>query len=316
MEQAQSLVFGPVPSRRLGRSLGINNLPCKTCSYACAYCQVGPTTALRSTRRAYYAPRLIERAVATRLAQAEAHAERVDYLTFVPDGEPTLDAHLGESIRRVKALGVRVAVVTNGSLLWHPQVRAELIAADWVSVKVDTVREATWRRLNRPYRRLRLARVLDGMWEFARWYTGTLTTETMLVAGVNDGDDEVAATAEYVRTLHPSSAYLLLPLRPPAEPWVQLPNQDTIARACTIMRETSVHVRCLTSDEEDTFSSVGDVADALLGIAAVHPMRAEAVQRLLERSGAEWAIVERLVQEGRLSRTTYRGRDFYRTAHA
>src|ERR1019366_1004365 len=107
--------YGPVPSRRLGKSLGINNIPAKVCTYSCPYCQVGRTTQMHNDRRFFYEPQDIFRDVQSRLAKAKEASERVDYLTFVPDGEPSLDVNLGKEIILLKALEVPVGVITNSS---------------------------------------------------------------------------------------------------------------------------------------------------------------------------------------------------------
>jgi len=99
-------VFGPVPSRRLGRSLGINNIPPKICSYSCVYCQLGRTLRMEIERRAFYEPEELIRAVRERVEELREGGERIDYLTFVPDGEPTLDSNLGEEIAALKDLGI------------------------------------------------------------------------------------------------------------------------------------------------------------------------------------------------------------------
>lgn len=145
------IAFGPVPSRRLGRSLGINNIPPKACSYSCIYCQVGPTTATETERRSFYPPEEVAKAVAARVKQLETEGACPDFLTFVPDGEPSLDENLGSAIDLIRSLALPVALITNGSLLWDATVRRDLTCADWVSVKVDTVREDVWRRINRPH---------------------------------------------------------------------------------------------------------------------------------------------------------------------
>ncbi|MBN1866791.1 PLP-dependent transferase [Candidatus Sumerlaeota bacterium] len=162
--------YGPVPSRRLGRSLGINNIPAKVCSYSCIYCQVGRTTRIRSDRRFFYDPNDVFRDVKSKLAKATEVGERVDYLAFVPDGEPTLDVNLGRESMLLKTLAVPVAAITNSSLLWRDDVREDLSRADWVSLKIDAVREPIWRRINRPHKAIRLSQVLDGMLAFAKTF--------------------------------------------------------------------------------------------------------------------------------------------------
>jgi len=161
------IAFGPIPSRRLGRSLGVNNIPAKVCSYACRYCQVGTTTEHSVEPRAFFDSGQIRAAVVAHLGRIRAAGQDADHLSFVPDGEPTLDSGLGESIAALRELGVPIAVITNGSLLWREDVRARLSAADLVSVKVDSVCEDVWRRVNGPHRDLDLKVILQGVREFA-----------------------------------------------------------------------------------------------------------------------------------------------------
>ena len=135
------IAFGPVPSRRLGRSLGINNIPPKVCSYSCAYCQVGKTIQMEAQRRPYYSPQEIYEEVKEKVESSRSQGLAIDYLTFVPDGEPTLDANLGKEIDMLKPLGIKMAVISNASLIWDESVREDLKKADWVSVKVDALDE-------------------------------------------------------------------------------------------------------------------------------------------------------------------------------
>jgi len=135
-------IFGPIPSRRLGRSLGINNIPPKACSYYCTYCQVGPTEETEIALRHFYGADYLVKLVKERVAQLKKQGEAIDHLSFVPDGEPTLDADLGETIDKLRPLGIKIAIITNGSLLWREDVRETLKKADWVSLKVDTVDES------------------------------------------------------------------------------------------------------------------------------------------------------------------------------
>jgi len=305
------IAFGPVPSRRLGRSVGINHIPPKTCSYACVYCQVGRTSQLRIARRAFYAEDDIVADVERKVDDARLAGETVDYLTFVPDGEPTLDVGLGRVIERLKPLGIKIAVITNGSLLWRADVRETLAAADWVSVKVDAVRPNIWRRINRPHRSLWLSAVLDGMLAFAEAYRGELVTETMLVRGVNEDAAHLADVASFLAQLQPAKAYLAVPTRPPVEPWVEPPPEAVINHAFQLLRGGVEHVELLIGYEGNAFASTGDLAEDLLSITAVHPMREDAVQELLARAGAEMSVVQSLIAQGQLVETTYDGHKFY-----
>jgi len=307
----EGCTFGPVPSRRLGRSLGINNIPAKTCTYSCVYCQLGRTPRMLARRQPFYDPGRIAREVEKRLAAATAAGEQVDFLAFVPDGEPTLDANLGRTIDLLKPLGVPVAVITNGSLLARDDVREDLSRADWVSLKVDAVDETLWRRVDRPHGGLALPDVLAGALAFAERYEGELVSETMLVGGLNDGERCVAGTAAFLARLQPSCAYLSVPTRPPAEPWVRCPDEGTVTRAYEQVAGVVARVELLTGYEGDAFAFTGDAEQDLLSITAVHPMREEAVAAFLERAGAPWAVVDGLLARGDLAATRYAGHTYY-----
>jgi wyosine [tRNA(Phe)-imidazoG37] synthetase (radical SAM superfamily) len=305
------ITFGPVPSRRLGRSLGINNIPPKACSYSCVYCQIGPTPAPETSPRVFYTPQAILRAVSERLEVLAQRGEPVDWLTFVPDGEPTLDTNLGATLDLLRPLGIPIAVISNASLAWRPEVRAALSKADWLSLKVDAVDPAIWRRVNRPHPDLRPEAILDGITHLAASFGGTLTTETLLVAGLNDGAASVSAVADFLATFEPEVAYLAVPTRPPAEPTVRPPDEATLTAAFQRLSARLPRVEYLIGYEGDAFAATGKVEDDLLGITAVHPLREEGLQALLAKAGAGWEIVERLLAAGALRCVDYQGHRFY-----
>ncbi len=305
------IAYGPVPSRRLGRSLGINNISPKLCSYACAYCQVGYTVEMRIDRREFYSVERIVGEVSARLDEVRLAGESVDYLSFVPNGEPTLDINLGGEIEELKKFGIPVAVITNSSLLDRPQARRELAFADWVSLKVDTVDEEVWRRLNRPHWLLQLPDILAGLEKFREIFTGTLVTETMLVAGVNDATAQTVGTAEFLSSLKPDRAYLSVPTRPPVAKWVRPPEAESLVRAHNVLTEHLAEVEYLMGYEGNSFSAAGDPQESLLATTAVHPMRSAAVKELLDRTGASWSLVEELLSENRLLETDYNGHRYY-----
>ncbi|MCB2224945.1 MAG: radical SAM protein [Actinobacteria bacterium] len=305
------ITFGPVPSRRLGRSVGVNNIPPKVCSYGCIYCQVGSTPERETRRRPFYPPEEIVAEVEARLRGASDRGERVDYLTFVPDGEPTLDLHLGETIASLRRFGVPIAVISNGSLLWDPGAAAAAAAADWVSVKVDAVTEEVWRRIDHPAPDLDLGRVLDGIRGFADAFEGTLCTETMLVSRVNDRPEIVEEVARFLSGLPVATAYLAVPTRPPAMPGVRAPDEASLNRAHGVFRRHLERVEYLVGYEGDAFASTGDLAADVLSIAAVHPLRASAVERMVAERGGAWDTIEGLVAAGSLVATDYGGERFY-----
>ena len=305
------ITFGPVPSRRLGRSLGINNIPPKHCSYSCVYCQVGTTHGTEIRPRPFYSPTEILRQVEQRLAALRAKDEAVDWLTFVPDGEPTLDSRLGETIDGLRGLGLPIAVISNASLIWLEEVRATLSRADWVSVKVDSTDESIWRRINRPNPGLELDRILDGIRAFARDGSGTLVSETMLVAGANDSQAGIDDLGGYLVDSGISRAYLAVPTRPPAIASVHGPDEAVLTRAHQQLEDRDIAVELLTGHEGADFACVGDFGREVLAITSVHPMRESALHALAAKARSDMSVVSGLLDSGQLRRVHHQGEAFY-----
>ncbi len=306
------IVYGPVPSRRLGYSLGINHIPPKHCSYSCVYCQVGRTTSLEVTRRQYYSVEMIIAEVAQKLNKCNSEGIQVDYLSLVPDGEPTLDINLGELIDQLKQFKTKVAVIANSSLLPDEVVRLELRKADWVSVKNDSVLENEWKAINRPHGKLNLSSILDAIIQFRNEYRGELVTETMLVSGVNDNAESINALASYLLKLSPNISYFSIPIRPPAEKWVEEPDTKRLVKLLEQIREKCDFVKPLFLPEEDEFVATGDFAQDVLAITSVHPIREVALRKLAAKVGCEWKIVEEMVNNGTLGCYHYGEDIFYR----
>ena len=308
------IVFGPVPSRRLGQSMGINHIPPKVCSYSCCYCQLGRTDKMQIERQEFYSPQIIRSEVEQKLQQLMQSGQRVDYLTFVPDGEPTLDLNLGTEIAMLKQFQKKIAVITNASLLWREDVRKDLAEADWVSVKIDAVDSDIWRKVDRPHGALDLSTILAGVVAFAREFKGQLVTETMLVDGLNDSTEALEKLADHLATVRPRNAYLLVPTRPPAERTVRRPSSARLLEAARAIRRAAggVTVEWITGDErEDGFFCTGDIVEDLLSITAVHPLRAEIVDEITKNRASGENLVEELVKQGLLLEFWYEGKKFY-----
>jgi wyosine [tRNA(Phe)-imidazoG37] synthetase (radical SAM superfamily) len=306
------IAFGPVPSRRLGRSLGINNIPDKVCSFACVYCQIGKTLRMELERRPFYEPEFIFREVEKKVNEAKERNERIDYITFVPDGEPTLDINLGREAELLKTLGIPLAILTNSSLIWREDVRVDLLKFDFASLKVDAVSEPIWRRVDRPHKSLSLEKILEGMLEFRKDFRGKVVTETMLIDGINYGN-EFVKIAEFLKELKPDKAYIAIPTRPPAEPWVKPAKEEVINHAYQVFSEAlgEERVEYLIGYEGNAFAFTGNVEEDLLSITAVHPMREDAVREFLKKANADWSVVEKLLNEGKLIELEYNGKKFY-----
>lgn len=302
------IAFGPVPSRRFGLSLGVNNIPPKHCTYSCIYCQVGRTIHIDIRRKEFYDPqRVVEEVV------RKAEEARPEVVTFVPDGEPTLDIHLEEEIRGIKeALDIPVAVITNSSLIFMEEVRKALSLADMVSVKVDAVTKRVWKLVNRPHPELDLDQILRGLLEFSSSFPGRLLTETMLVKGVNDGEGEAEKVGSFISQLDPDISYVAIPIRPPAEPWVEPPDERTLSTYYLTLKEASgVRVELLTGYEGPGFKVSDDPEEYLKATTAVHPIRLDFAKAFLREKGVDAdSLISRLVEEGILAVIEYRGKEF------
>jgi wyosine [tRNA(Phe)-imidazoG37] synthetase (radical SAM superfamily) len=305
------IAFGPVPSRRLGKSLGINNIPYKNCSYSCVYCQVGKTLEFKYIRKEYYKPGDIFGDVQELMVKTRKCGENIDYFAFVPDGEPTLDINLGDEIDLLKLLGYKIAVISNGSLLSHKDVQNDLIRADYVSLKIDTTDKEIWHKINRPHNSLNLDKIIEGMIEFSQKYKGKLVTETMLVDNINTSTINIEDLSNFISHLKPYKAFLAIPTRPPAEKWVKAPDEKTINSIFQIFREKVENVEYLIGYEGNEFISSGDIEKDLLNISAVHPMRSDAVKYLLDKAEASWQIIDNLIFKEKLKEVEYQGNKFY-----
>ena len=304
-------VFGTVPSRRLGRSLGINIIPHKTCSYDCVYCQLGRTCKLTSERKTFYKPEDVFNEVKKKIDLLNKSREKIDYLTFVSQGEPTLDINLAKTIDLLKGFNIKIAVITNSSLIQYKEVRELLNKADWVSLKIDTIREDWWKRINRPCDKLDLGKILEGIIAFAKTYDKILTTETMIVKNLNDKEEDIISLADFLKEVNPQKAYISIPIRPPAEKWVEKPDEEVIIMTYHLLREKVSSVEYLTGYEGNSFVSTGNIKEDLLAITSLHPMKEITVKKLLSMKDAGWYIIEELLRDKVLLKTPYKGENFY-----
>ena len=305
------IVFGPIPSRRLGRSLGINNIPPKVCSYSCVYCQVGITDSMSVHRRNFFPPEEIFDEVKNRVSQLRDADENIDYLSFVPDGEPTLDINLGRTIEKLKTFAIRIAVITNSSLLWDDTVKRDLMHADWICVKIDTVNSRIWHRINRPHNQLDFSNIIKGIEEFASSYKGILCTETMLIREVNDNRQSINETAQLISRVNPARAFILTPVRPPAENWVKAPDKDDLNTAGRIFNSYGIKAELLASSDEVNFTYSSNVENELLSIIAVHPMKEDAIKEFLSKANSNWDLIEQLIENKKIKKIDYSGSSFF-----
>lgn len=302
------IVFGSVPSRRLGRSLGINNIPFKFCTYSCIYCQLGRTSKLQIEREKFYNVKKIFNEVNKKIKELKG---KIDYITFVPDGEPTLDINIGKEIEILRKFGYKIAVITNSSLLWREDVRNDILKADLISLKVDAVDKNKWLRINRPFYSLNLGEIMKGIKIFSEVYGGKIITETMLIKGMNDENAHLQKIADFLAEINIAKSYISIPTRPPAERWVKKPDEETINKAYQIFSKKIKNVELLTGYEGNEFFVTKNVKENLLSILAVHPMRKDALTKFLKKAGKNWELIKELINEEEIVEVEYEGKKFY-----
>jgi wyosine [tRNA(Phe)-imidazoG37] synthetase (radical SAM superfamily) len=292
-------IFGPISSRRLGRSLGVNTIPLKTCNFSCTYCQLGETDHWIDERHDFFPP---EDIVAEISEAIQVHREEVDFLTFAGEGEPTLCLSLGRLIRQAKRLShIPVAVITNGSLLWREDVRNDLYPADLVMPSLDAANPDVFRRLNRPGRDVPIELIIKGVQDFGASFEGRYWIEVMLVDGVNDGDEELKELAGVLATAQPDRIVLNLPTRPPADGAVHLPGADRLRYARELFEPIAeVDYPMPMESQLQTELTQDDLLQALRS----HPLRVDQLEMINEDVEA---LIHRLEQDGRVERITRDG---------
>ncbi|MCX6362747.1 MAG: radical SAM protein [Actinobacteria bacterium] len=303
LEGRQQLVYGPVPSRRLGRSLGVDLVPLKTCSYDCVYCQLGRTTRKTVRRQRWVDPSDV-------VAQVRARLEsEPDVIALAGSGEPTLHAGIGDVIAGIKRLtDIPVAVITNGSLLGRPAVRRGLADADIVLPSLDAPDDSLFRLINRPHSTLRFDDVVDGMITFRKGYRGQVWLEVMLLADVTGIASEVERLAELAARIAPERIQLNTAVRPPAESFVAPVSAGSLQ---AFARLFAPHAEVIA----DTAPAGGDRVAARADILALLSRRpctvADIAAGLGIHHGEALKAVTALVTEGALELHSHEDRSFY-----
>lgn len=270
-------LFGPVPSRRLGISLGIDLVPHKTCSYNCIYCECGKTTDLTTERREYV--RTDE--VIEELREYLRSSPHLDYITLAGSGEPTLHSGMGEIIRFLKAEfpAYRVAVLTNGSLLPDPEVRADLMEADLVIPTLNAVSEPAFRKINRPHRDITQKAVIEGITAFAREFQGAIWLEVFIVPGINDSDEEVRLINAAITAIGPDKVQLNTLDRPGAVAWVEPADEATLKRIAALITGAPVEIVAALPSRDTVASFHEEVAGFIMTMVRRRPATADDIAR-------------------------------------
>ena len=300
-------LFGPVPSRRLGRSLGVDLIPPKTCPYDCIYCEVGPTTCQTRERFSFQTENIIEE-----LADyLKGPGVRPDVITLAGSGEPTLNLGVGRIIREIKSMSpIPVAVLTNGALLYLPEVRRELAAADIVLPSLDAAREETYRAINRPLPELSFESLLDGLRAFRREYQGRIWLEVMLLKGLNDTEEELTLLRRALQKIAPDKIQLNTAVRPVVDDTARpLDQVEMEAAAATLGGPVEVIASFSRADIAGSHHQDEDLVEMLSRRPMTAPDLAQALGLPLTQVVAR---LKRLQDSGRISHDRYHDEEFYR----
>ncbi|WP_206460564.1 radical SAM protein [Anaerovorax sp. IOR16] len=300
-------VYGPVPSRRLGISLGISPIPKKTCNYSCIYCQLGRTNPLTNDRNLYFP---IEDMI-SEFEQIQKSNIKYDVITIVGEGEPTLYSGLGELILAIKKrTEIPVAVITNGALFYDSEVREELYPADIVLPTFDAYNQKTLKEINRPHKSINFNKVKQGMSEFTEKYNGQLWLEIMLIDGINDSLDSLNEYKELLKHFKYERLYINTPVRPPAEEFVKPIGTEQMERAINILGGISIDLL----ESQGFHSEIADDFEAILSIIRRHPMNQFELESFLKIRDCKNIdeILCRLGNDDKIAVISYKGYDTYR----
>lgn len=295
--------YGPVPSRRLGRSIGVSPIPPKTCSYSCVYCQLGRTNHLQVKRESFYPKEEILNDIRKVIENAPA-----DYVTFVGDGEPTLCKDLGWLIHESKKeFSLPIAVITNGSLLYREDVRNDLEESDIVLPTLDAGTQEIFKEINRPHKKITFDKMLKGLIDFRKEYPGKIWLEVMLVKNLNDTKEALKRTRTAIKKIGPDRVYIVTPIRPPAESWVEPTIPDRILLAQKILGESWD----ITGRENGEFgvSEFSNAREAIYEICSRHPLRENQALEI-ERKFSQKGAIEYMVSNSELVKIEYQGETY------
>ncbi|WP_300453089.1 radical SAM protein [Fusobacterium sp.] len=307
MNMELKYIFGPVPSRRLGKSLGISPIPRKTCNYSCIYCQLGRTDKMTGERKEFFPLKDIINEFKEYLKESFDF----DVVTIVGEGEPTLYSKLGELIKEVKKITDKpVAVITNGALLSSKEVRDELMNADIVLPSIDGYNEETAKKIDRPLGTIHFKDELEGLIEFSKEYKGQLLLEIMLISEINCDKNSIGHFKEILKKIKYDKVYLNTPVRPPAESFVKVVSQEEMKYA--VEKLGGISIDMLSSGE--FFSEIEDSYEAILNIIRRHPMNQFEINSFLNsrKEKLGYNIFEKLESDEKINCILYKGIKTYR----
>lgn len=305
--QTLKYVYGPIPSRRLGRSLGVSPIPKKTCNYSCVYCQLGRTNKMTNERQEFFK---LEDIIAE-FKDYLKHSDGFDVVTVVGEGEPTLYSRLGELVRTLKSLTTKpVAVITNGALLNDKKVQEDLMEADIVLPSVNAYDDTISKKIDRPYGRIKFEDILNGIIEFSHKYTGELWLEIMLLDGINDDKHSIEEYKKLLEKIKYTRLYLNTPVRPPAEAYINMVSKENMKYAVEELKGISID---MLSDGA-FYSEIDDNHEAVLSLCKRHPMNQFELRSFLNSRKVSNIdeVIEEIEKDEKINVIDYKGIKTYR----
>jgi len=303
-------IYGPVPSRRLGRSLGVDLVPFKTCSFDCVYCQLGKTT-IKTVERKVYAP---TEEVLAELSDKLTSGLECDYITLSGSGEPTLHSELGKIVTSIKQMtDIPLALLTNGSLLSHKDARSEIMTVDLLVPSLDAGDEQTFQQINRPCPEITFQSIIDGLRAVRREFPGQIRLEVFLIAGINDSDGQVRKIKAIIDEIGFEHVDLNTATRPPSERWVQPVGPERLEQIAKIIGPNTEIVAATTITAE----RAGSISrDDILEMLRRRPCTIDDVSAGLKCHRWEAAkIMGELLDEGLIIAIRRGDKDYYQTMH-
>ncbi|MGB9894249.1 MAG: radical SAM protein [Candidatus Saccharicenans sp.] len=300
-------LYGPVPSRRLGYSLGVDLLPFKTCSLSCIYCQLGRTKKTTVRRHQFFS----EKQILEEIRDFLKTGVRVDFITFSGSGEPTLSRSIGWLIRKIKKITrIPVAVLTNSTLLSRAAVRKDLVAADIVVPSLDAATQKIFEKINRPHPSLKSEKIIEGLIKFRQQFKGQLWLEILLVKGINDSPAHLQKLKKVVEKIKPDKIHLNTVVRPPAESRAQPLSQDELQKIKEFFGDRAEVVAGFRKKEQDR--APADIAQAILSIVRRRPVSLEDLEHSLGLTREELSLsLQQLLDSGQVKRVVYQDRYYY-----
>jgi wyosine [tRNA(Phe)-imidazoG37] synthetase (radical SAM superfamily) len=301
-------LYGPVPSRRLGRSLGIDLVPHKICTYDCIYCQIGNTTEKTLSRKEYVPVKEVLEEVRSFLKEGTSC---IDYLSLTGSGEPTLHSQIRSVIEGIKAVtSIPVAVITNGSLLYEEEVRQDLLRADIVLPSLDAVSSEVFIRINRPRPGFSVEKVMEGLVEFRKVYKGQIWLEILFCKDVNDGKEELLRMKKVIDRIQPDRIHINTVVRPPSEKWAVPLNQKEMEEIRAFFGEKAEIIS--EFDRHPPVVSERDIKEEILKILKRRPLSLSDLSQGMGITRDELeAYLNPLIQEGKIQSRSFGDSIYY-----